>query len=201
MKGKAQLGPCRIEGCAKIATYGKNGYCAMHITRIRKNGSPGPVGPTRLVNATASEKFFFYGWTVDENGCWLWARETYMGYGDIYAEGRAQRAHRVSYEIHKGPIPAGSVVCHTCDVPRCVNPDHLFLGTQAENMADMYVKRRHTHGEKMHASKLTESEVLEICRLKKAGVSAPDLAERFGVHKRQIYKLVNGEQWKHLSAG
>ena len=88
---------------------------------------------------------------VDVRGpdeCWPWRATQWRGYGKIGiggATGTDVRAHRVSWEIHNGPIPAGMLVCHRCDAPSCVNPAHLFLGTQRDNMADMLAKGRHAH--------------------------------------------------------
>lgn len=79
-------------------------------------------------------------------GCWLWSGATNSsGYGHLKAGGRATLAHRMSFEIHCGAIPAGAGVCHRCDVPACVNPAHLFLGSQLDNVRDMIAKGRARH--------------------------------------------------------
>ena len=76
------------------------------------------------------------------SGCWLWLLSKAFGYGNFKVNGKTKRAHRVAWEEFNGPIPEGMNVCHTCDNPSCVNPEHLFLGTQYDNLQDMKQKGR-----------------------------------------------------------
>lgn len=189
---------CRVDECPKPPGKGKNGYCYMHINRVRKYGTPGPVGAERLLGATAEEKLRFYGWSGTPSGCWEWDGPRSHDYGTLTADGIAWLAHRLSYTVFVGPIADGDVICHRCDNPICVNPDHLFPGTQAVNLADMWGKGRGVHGSKQHAAVLTDDDVRAIRDEKAAGVPATVLALKYGVRKRQIYKIVNREQWKHV---
>lgn len=144
---------------------------------------------------------------VDKRGpneCWGWTdSKRGLGYGQIQIAGKKVGAHRLSYELHYGAIPAGMVICHRCDNPGCVNPAHLFLGTHADNVADKMSKGRgrwsSQPGAKHGMHVLSESDVAEIRSLfnGRRGQLA-ELAQRFGVSRMQISRIVRGEQWKHL---
>lgn len=135
-----------------------------------------------------------------ENGCVLWlAYRNAGGYGRTSANGRLMLAHRAAYELRHGPIPAGLDACHRCDTPACINPDHLFLGTDRENVRDREKKGRghDRRGRHNGQSKLTEGQVRLI---RSAGRSCRevDLAERFGVGPTTIGKIRRGESWGHV---
>lgn len=142
----------------------------------------------------------------DESGCMLWRGETRYGYGIIrsYIEGKLHRymAHRISYEMARGEIQPGMVICHRCDNPPCVNPDHLFSGTQADNLTDMRLKGRaaSTAGEKSALAKLTNDNVLDIRRLCSIGVKAKEIAAQFGISHWTVYNIKYRTRWSHLPA-
>lgn len=140
-------------------------------------------------------------WMPEPNtGCWLWIASVYrFGYGQIWdvAIGRATTAHRVSWELHCGPVPAGMFVCHRCDTPACVNPDHLFLGTAAENNADRDAKGRargneHRRGQRPYNPRncrLSPSAAAEVILLHFLGMSLRRIARRMGVHRNTIWYI------------
>lgn len=116
--------------------------------------------------------------------CWPWLASTKgKGYGQFWIDGKPQRAHRVSWRLTKGPIPKGKQVLHRCDNRLCVNPGHLFLGTNAVNAADMARKNRHG------SSKLTDSQVAEIV----ASNALPRfLARQYGISINHVYRIKRG---------
>lgn len=136
------------------------------------------------------------------DSCWLWkgARHGSMGYGAFRFDGGTRTAHRVSWILHRGEIPASLCVLHTCDNPLCVNPDHLFLGTYADNHKDMAQKGRAsggTKGEKHHQAKLTKEQVAEIRSLY-AQLPKPTysfVAGLYGVSLQQIFRIANNQSW------
>ena len=139
--------------------------------------------------------------SVGENGHWLWTGGTAKGgYGTFYVPERGLiPAHRFAYESFVGPIPDGLWVLHSCDIPPCVNPAHLFLGTHQDNMNDMVKKGRSPRGERAAHAKLTDREVLEIrCRYASGGLTWVKLATQFGVTPRMVAMIVNRICWRHL---
>jgi len=133
------------------------------------------------------------------NGCWEWQGSmTVQGYGRMHIFDKSVKVHRYSYELYKGSILHGKSVCHTCDNRKCVNPKHLFLGTPAENSADMVQKKRSLIGEKNHKSKLTESDVRNIRNEYSEGVCRGDLSDRYGVSEVMIKNIVLGRNWTNV---
>jgi hypothetical protein len=136
------------------------------------------------------------------SGCWLWACGlTSDGYGTAQHTKKTLLAHRVSWMLHHGEIPAGHSVCHKCDTPACVNPAHLFTATQAENMADMRAKGRadRKHGARNGRAKLSNDQAMEILTLSKMGLfSKSEIARSYGVAPSSVARVINGETFSHL---
>ena len=133
--------------------------------------------------------------------CWIWTAATSStGYGNFGAGPRGtSKAHRLSWELANGPIHAGLCVCHKCDVPLCVNPAHLFLGTVADNNADKVSKGRASggslRGEANRNAKLSWDLVASLRADRSAGMSELALAAKYGVSKSQAHNIVSGKVW------
>jgi DNA invertase Pin-like site-specific DNA recombinase len=138
----------------------------------------------------------------DPDACWEWAGSTpEPGYGRIWINGRYDGAHRAAWMIHhKREIPAGMQICHHCDNPRCVRPDHLFLGTVRDNSLDMMRKGRKPIfvGEETSNNKLTDEDVLELRRRYSNGETSTALANEFGVEGSCVTAAISGKHWGHL---
>lgn len=135
---------------------------------------------------------------VDEkSGCWNWAGGlTDSGYGRITKGGRTSLAHRISYEHFNGAIPKGLYVCHKCNNRRCVNPDHLYLGTHADNTRDMLAAGNQSRGEKNGQSILTQEHVVKIKDMIKSGVIPyRKIGLEFGVSRSAIKDIASGRTW------
>lgn len=147
--------------------------------------------------------------------CWPWPRGwrrdgTANYYGTLMVHRKPYPAHRVSWEVYIGPIPERKHVLHNCDNPCCVNPNHLFLGTNIDNINDKVskgrqakgqsVRKNHDHlkGEVVVTSRLTAEQVMEIRRRENDGESGSELATEFGMSDTQVGAIVRGKVWKHL---
>jgi len=188
---------CRQEDCGgKVVAHG---YCNKHYLRIKKYGSPD--GGLRS-HATLEQRF----WRMVEKaeGCWLWAGgKRPNGYGQISEGGKGSRslsAHRLSYELHHGPIPPGLVVMHSCDNPSCVNPDHLSVGTYKENTQDMIAKgRKRTVAPLGAENGKSILSVADVVYIRANGhKSHAQLGREIGVSPNCVRGVRTGRTWSHV---
>lgn len=154
---------------------------------------------------TLSDPFEFLNHLVTVGDCWEWRGDLDdKGYGRLVVRGVSIRAHRYSYALHHGDIPAGAYICHHCDNRRCVNPDHLYAGTPATNTADMIRRGRHNTGERPRgeangAAHATAETVASIRAEHAAGATQASLAAKFGISRTQVHRIVHRKHWQHVA--
>lgn len=156
-----------------------------------------------MVDAQDLQKFYDKITGEPNTGCWLWMGEWMpTGYGRHHPKTGRTGAHRFSYQAHRGQIPKGMFVCHKCDVPACVNPDHLFIGTQADNMADKARKGRtpDRHGEKHPLCKLKDEDIRKIYLLRKDGLKQKEIAAIFDIDQSYVSQILSGKNRKRSLA-
>lgn len=135
------------------------------------------------------------------SGCWLWTAATRAdGYGQIGMQNpkRTELAHRMMWELRNGPIPTGILVLHKCDVRCCVNPDHLFLGTIADNNADRDSKGRTGWGERNRHARLTPEDVRGLRISYSLGASPSTIAADLGITPKAVWAIAHRKRWKHI---
>lgn len=148
---------------------------------------------------TAEERFMAKVSPEPMTGCWLWMGSAYTkGYGTIWYIDRLWAAHRLAYTWWRGAIPAGMQVCHWCDTPACVNPDHLWLGTHRANMADRNHKKRQWRpaGELAPKAKLTNVEAMSARERNRLGESEFVLAAEYGLHVKSMRRVLRGQVYR-----
>ena len=152
-------------------------------------------------NRTVSQRLEDMTIPEPNSGCWLWlGAVNAWGYGTIRIDGKTLLAHRVSWMENRGPIPEENIVCHSCDIPSCLNPDHLWLGTDKENSDDMYRKgrNRQLRGEAHRSAVLTEDQAKEIIKRLKAGEKGYKIARSIGCTINIVQLIKDNRSWKHL---
>jgi hypothetical protein len=176
---------CSVSGCEGI--HDTQGYCARHYMAWRRNGDPVEVRQHQIHGKTLEERVAAY--TERGPGCWEWTGvRNPKGYGVLRVGEGNKLAHRLTWEHENGKIPVGISVLHRCDNPGCVRPAHLFLGTKADNSADMIAKKR-------HHTKLTEAQVKAIRR---SSDTNTELGFKYGVSRVLVGRIRCGKAWRHV---
>jgi hypothetical protein len=165
-------------------------YCSRVCVNLARHGTP-------------EERFWRQVAKGDDADCWLWTgRLMTNGYGVMGIKKRQIGAHRFSYELFNGPIPIGLDVLHNCpsgDCRRCVNPRHLWLGTQIQNNADTQAKRRHAHGERHGLARLTVAQVRAIRATHAVGgITQLSIAREYGISPTAVAAIVLRKTWQYV---
>ena len=189
---------CLFDECERNAEA--KGYCDKHYRRLLKRGDVNDHGSRKVADGNAIERFH-QKYEIDESGCWLWTGGTRPNSRGIpyprhwTDDQKSIGAHRFSFELTLGAIPKGMYVCHKCDTPLCVNPDHLFVGTHNDNMLDMVQKKRSFTGRgenKKGRSKFTNQQAEQI---RKMQGSQSEIALIFGVNQTTIGRIKRKESY------
>lgn len=139
----------------------------------------------------------FWGMVQRSDGCWIYPRLMWRGYGRAFYQGKTWRAHRLAYTLAIGPIPVGKIVCHRCDNRACVRPDHLFIGSVRDNHHDCMGKGRNSRGAIHGSAKLTMADVLAI---QQSQERTEALAQYYGVDRTTIARARYGRSWSAIRA-
>lgn len=196
---------CKIDGCEGIRTG--MGYCATHYKRYQSHGDPQAHIPIKKVIKDPVERFLSLIDKNGLNGCWEWlGTKNGAGYGYMCSSGKRVGVHRYSYEHFHGVAPMEMMVCHHCDNTSCVNPSHLFLGTNGDNVKDSWNKGRRKkipiefmrRGSSCHQAILNESDVLIIKELIRSGKGNTEIGRQYKVSHSTISAIRCNITWKHI---
>lgn len=189
---------CAFDKCERDAVC--KSYCDKHYRRVLRRGDVNDYGSRKVAEGDAIERFH-QKYEINESGCWMWTGGTRpnskgVPYPRHWTDDfKSISAHRFSFELVHGAIPQGMYVCHKCDTPLCVNPDHLFLGSHQDNMRDMVAKQRSFVGrgeDKKGRAKLTNQQADQI---RKMSMSHTKIGAMFGVSATTIGRIKRKESY------
>jgi hypothetical protein len=189
---------CAFDECERDAVC--KGYCDKHYRRVLRRGDVNDYGSRKVAEGDAIERFH-QKYEINESGCWMWTGGTRPNSKGVpyprhwTDDSESIGAHRFSFELVHGAIPQSMYVCHKCDTPLCVNPDHLFLGSHQDNMRDMVAKQRSFVGrgeDKKGRAKLTNQQADQI---RKMNMSHSKIAFMFGVSATTIGRIKREESY------
>jgi hypothetical protein len=176
---------CQVSGCDRQVKT--RGLCQMHYFRLRRTGSP-TTEPYSCTRGGEDAKFLENCIPVPESGCWLWLGSiATTGYGKSHYRGREISAHRLSYLLFVGEIPAGLHILHSCDERSCVNPQHLRAGTNADNVEDALKRFR--------VGKLAKHQIQSI---KQDPRSTRAIGAEYGISSTQVSAIKRGLVWQNV---
>lgn len=204
IKGRSICETCGIEfEWSRHESQPKARFCRRKCTN-RTFGTNGNKNRLFWPNATEEQKFdrikeFYEKKVIRKNGCWDWNGSLDKnGYPQIFAGSTKVKGHRISYEMYKGKIPVGLNICHTCDNPKCTNPEHLWAGTKKQNDEDKIKKGRISKGEHRYNAKLKENNIKEIRKMLEIGLSKAKIARHYNVSFMTISCIEKYKTWKHV---
>jgi len=208
MRFRNECKPCNSKRVIKNASKDVSRRRAKATLYLRKSGRVKMYPCERCKNpcykkykrAFCTDMCRFMSYVTITDSCWIWiGAKNKRGYGLFsFRNKKSITTHRVSYILYRGEIPEGKLICHTCDNPSCINPQHLWAGTTQQNTRDMVIKGRSLRGEKQNGAKLTEQDVIKIRKLNKEGIQQNKIAEMFNVFAGHINNIIKRRVWKHI---
>ena len=196
------MGKCSVDECERPVHA--RGYCSTCYARMYQSGELKRVRRAMRPRHRPVDEWFPTALVRTpgpmDTPCRVWPRQVSdrTGYGKMTVSGRTLSTHRLAWELENGPIPDGKLVLHKCDVKTCCNPDHLYVGTAADNTGDALRRGRICQGERSPNAKLTVSLVREARRRREQGASIRDICEALGTPYAAMYAAIKRRTWRHV---